>query len=143
MIPQRFCPNSHTGQQLYTVIEHCRKPETLWARLASGNFDWLGMRRDGRFVLGRPRLTRRPVEEEGAARLESSPHRIDHRAPLDPAYRSEGYPTPQAATSAFECIVGGDPVTLLRGSGIWWVRLVVDNEPAEDRLVVRTLPIID
>jgi hypothetical protein len=33
-------------------------------------------------------------------------------------------------------------VTPLRSSGIWRVRLVVDDEPTEERLVVRTLPIV-
>src|SRR3954467_7502505 len=33
-----------------------------------------------------------------------------------------------------------DPVTPLRNSGVWKVRLVVDGEPQEDLLVVRALP---
>ncbi len=52
---------SHTrialGQQLYAVLEQCRKPEVLWAKLARGNHDRLGVRRLGRYVLGRPRLS--------------------------------------------------------------------------------------
>jgi hypothetical protein len=34
----------------------------------------------------------------------------------------------------------GDPVTPLRSSGVWRVRLVLDGRSVEERLVVRTLP---
>jgi len=44
------------GHQLYAVLEQCRKPEVLWAELATGHYDWLGVRRNGKYVLGRPRL---------------------------------------------------------------------------------------
>ena len=35
------------GHQLYAVLEQCRKPEVLWAELATGHYDWLGVRRNG------------------------------------------------------------------------------------------------
>jgi hypothetical protein len=38
-------------------VETCRKPELLWTKLASGNDDWIGVGRNGRFVLGRLRCT--------------------------------------------------------------------------------------
>lgn len=61
-MPPRRHEDTEVGQQLYAAIEYCRKPTTLWSRLATGHYDWLGMRRDGRFVLGRPRLAgSRPV----------------------------------------------------------------------------------
>ena len=43
------------GGPLYRHIEFCRNPETLWHKLQSGHWDWLGRKPDGQFVLGRPR----------------------------------------------------------------------------------------
>ena len=40
---------------LYQYIEFCRNAETLWHKLQSGHWDWLGRKPDGQFVLGRPR----------------------------------------------------------------------------------------
>jgi hypothetical protein len=40
---------------LYQYIEFCRNTETLWHKLQSGHWDWLGRKPDGQFVLGRPR----------------------------------------------------------------------------------------
>ena len=40
------------GHQLYAVLEQCRKPEVLWAELATGHYDWLGVRRNGKYVPG-------------------------------------------------------------------------------------------
>ena len=45
------------GQQLYAVIEFCSLRETLWAKVDSGHYDWLGVQESrGRrvFILGRP-----------------------------------------------------------------------------------------
>lgn len=39
---------------LYQYIEFCRKAETLWHKLQSGHWDWLGRKPDGQFVLGKP-----------------------------------------------------------------------------------------
>jgi hypothetical protein len=40
---------------VYQYIEFCRNPETLWRKLQSGHWDWLGRKPDGQFVLARPR----------------------------------------------------------------------------------------
>ena len=48
---------------VYQYIEFCRDPETLWHKLQSGHWDWLGRKPDGQFVLGRPR--RNPPTEVG------------------------------------------------------------------------------
>ena len=37
------------GPQLYAVLEQCRKPDVLWAELATGHYDWLGVRRNGKW----------------------------------------------------------------------------------------------
>ena len=37
MAPQRSHPEVEPGRQLYPVLVQCRKPEVLWAKLATGN----------------------------------------------------------------------------------------------------------
>ena len=39
---------------LYEHIEFCRNAETLWHKLQSGRWDWLGVHPRGQFVLGTP-----------------------------------------------------------------------------------------
>ncbi len=46
------------GGPLYQYIEFCRNAETLWHKLQSGHWDWLGVHPRGQFVLGRPRQRR-------------------------------------------------------------------------------------
>ena len=55
---------------LYQYIEFCRNAETLWHKLQSGHWDWLGRKPDGQFVLGRPR--RNPPTEVGIPSITSS-----------------------------------------------------------------------
>ncbi|MBW8765845.1 MAG: hypothetical protein JF630_06305, partial [Geodermatophilales bacterium] len=57
MTVQRSYENAEVGQQLYAILEAVKKPEVLWDKLTTGHYDWLGVRRNGRYVLGRPRLT--------------------------------------------------------------------------------------
>jgi hypothetical protein len=136
---QRSYENAEAGQQLYAIVESCRKPELLWDKLATGNYDWIGVRRSGRFVLGRPRLSA-VVEHGNGAPPKEAPHRVETRGPLDRGAHGEAYPTPDEARAAYERIIAGDPVTPLRSSGVWKVQLVVDGATVEERLVVRTLP---
>jgi hypothetical protein len=46
------------GGPLYQYIEFCRNAETLWHKLQSGHWDWLGRKPDGQFVLGKPSRAR-------------------------------------------------------------------------------------
>ena len=136
---------SHTqlalGQQLYAVLEQCRKPEALWAKLATGNYDWLGVRPNGRYVLGRPRLSAVVPEQAGPAPDDArEPHRIEALGPLQRAPRWEAYATAEEARDTFRRLAQGDPITPLRTSGIWRARLVLDGRSVEERLVVRPLP---
>src|SRR5919202_6870004 len=43
---------------LYQHIEFCRNAETLWHKLQSGHWDWLGVHPNGQLILGSPRLGR-------------------------------------------------------------------------------------
>lgn len=141
MTPHRSHDNTEAGQQLYPIIESVRKPQSLWDRLATGNYDWIGVRRNGRFVLGRPRLS--AVVEHAEKAPETAVHRVEVRGPLDRAASVEGHRTADDARAAYEQIIAGDPVTPLRSSGVWKVRLVVDEATVEERLVVRTLPRVE
>src|SRR4051795_11192478 len=167
MTVQRSYENAEVGQQLYAILEAVKKPEVLWDKLTTGHYDWLGVRRNGRYVLGRPRLT--PVRREDDGPIpddEQHPHRLEFLGPLQKRPRWEAYPTAEAAREAYQQVVAGgpptppgtpargegaareayqqvvagDPVTPLRNSGVWKVRLVVDGEPQEDLVVVRALP---
>ncbi len=128
------------GQQLYAVLESVKKPEVLWARLATGNYDWLGVRRNGRYVLGRPRLTPVPEEEGPGPDPVRDRHRIERLGSLDRTPRWETYATADEARDAYARVITGDPVTPLRHTGVFRVRLVLDGEPVEELLVVRALP---
>src|SRR3954447_22804162 len=83
MSPERSHRQVELGHQLYPVLEQCRKPEVLWAKLATGNYDWLGVRRNGKYVLGRPRLATVLPEDPGPAPDDRrDPHRVESLAPL-------------------------------------------------------------
>jgi hypothetical protein len=129
------------GQQLYAVLEQCRKPEVLWAKLATGHYDWLGVRRNGKYVLGRPRLSAVVPDDPGARPdNRTAPHRIESLGPLQRVPRWEAHPTAEEASEAFRRLVRGDPITPLRTSGVWRARLVLDGRAVEERFVVRPLP---
>ena len=132
--------NLTLGQQLSPVLEQCRKPEVLWAKLATGNYDWLGVRPNGKYVLGRPRLSAVVPEEAGPPPDDRSPHRIEALGPLQRVPRWEAYGTPDEALSTFRRLALGDPITPLRTSGVWRARLFLDGRPVDERLVVRPLP---
>jgi hypothetical protein len=141
MTAQRSHESAEVGQQLYALLESIKKPEALWEKLATGNYDWLGVRRNGRYVIGRPRLT--PLRRDDGSPPpddQQHPHRIEFAGPLDSRPRWEGYSTVDEAREAYDRLVTGDPVTPIRNSGIWKVRLVLDGVPAEELLVVRALP---
>src|SRR5919112_294864 len=56
MTRQRSYADARAGQQLYAVLTACKRPQTLWDKLSTGHYDWIGVRANGRYVLGRPRL---------------------------------------------------------------------------------------
>jgi hypothetical protein len=108
-------------------------------QVSTGNYDWIGVRRSGRFVLGRPRLS--AIAEHGDGALpDDAPHRVETRGPLDRGADREPYPTPDEARAAYERIIARDPVTPLRSSGVWKAQLVIDGAAVKERLVVRALP---
>jgi hypothetical protein len=141
MTAERSHDNLEVGQQLYALLESVKQPESLWAKLATGNYDWLGVRRNGRYVIGRPRLSRISRNDSQASPNKvQDRHRIEYLAPLDRSPRWEAYATAEEARSAYARVATGDPITPLRNSGVWRVRLVIDDESNEAILVVRALP---
>ena len=141
MTSRRSHAQVELGQLVYPVLEQCRKPEALWAKLATGNYDWLGVRRNGKYVVGRPRLSAVLPEEPALPPDDAqAPHRIECLGPLQRTPRWEPYSAPDEARDAFRRMVQGDPITPLQTSGVWRVRLVLDGRSAEERLVVRPLP---
>jgi hypothetical protein len=141
MTAQRSNEHFEVGQQLYAVLEAIKKPEALWDKLATGNYDWLGVRRNGRYVVGRPRLIPvRQDDDDPAPDDQQHPHRLEFLGPLQRRPRWEAFSTADEAQEAYRQVVVGDPVTPLRNSGVWKVRLVVGGETAEEVLVIRALP---
>jgi hypothetical protein len=141
MAPERSHADAGVGHQLYPVLEQCKKPEVLWAKLATGKYDWLGVRRNGRYVLGRPRLS--PVVPEAPARSPDpveDAHRVECTSPVQRVPRWEAFETRAEAEETFLRMVEGDPITPLQSSGVWRVRLVVHGRSVDERLVVRPLP---
>ena len=141
MAPERSHAHAGVGQQLYPVLEQCKRPEVLWAKLATGDYDWLGVRRNGRYVLGRPRLS--PVMPEASARSPDPAkdlHRVEHISPVQRVPRWEAFDSLEEAQDAFSRVVQGDPITPLQSSGVWRVRLVLHGRSVDERLVVRPLP---
>lgn len=134
-------PRIELGHQLYPVLEQCRKPEVLWAKLASGNYDWVGVRRNGKFVVGRPRLSAvvpdAPTPPPDEVR---DVHRIECLGPLQRIPRWAAYATPEEARDAFLRVVKGDSATPLQSSGVWKVKLLMDGRSTEERFVVRCFP---
>lgn len=101
----------------------------------------MGVRRNGRYVLGRPRLS--TVVRAGSTTGPDDtpdPHRIERLGPLQKVPQWESYRTADEARDAYRRMVAGDSITPLQDSGVWKARLVLDGRPVEERLVVRTLP---
>jgi hypothetical protein len=61
---------------VYEKIEFCRNAKTLWGKIQSGRWDWLGVHPNGQFVLGSPRQGKgftmmQPLLSEGV-----TPHQV-------------------------------------------------------------------
>ena len=140
MTAQRSHSNVAAGQQLYAILESVKKPEVLWDKLATGNYDWLGVRRNGRYVIGRPRLSPFRSNDGDAPDDRQHRHRVEYIGPLDRNPQWEAYATVDEARQAYERLVIGDPVTPIRESGVKKLRLVLGGRPEEELLVVRALP---
>lgn len=142
MTRQRSYADARAGQQLYAVLTACKRPQTLWDKLSTGRYDWIGVRANGRFVLGSPRLAGVCAEAPVVHRAPGSDgaHRVEYRGPLDRGPHEEWHVSADDARSGYERTVEDDPGSPIPGSGVWQVRLYVDGVLAAEELVVRRLP---
>src|SRR3954447_14622455 len=127
MTDQRSYVDARAGQQLYAVLSSCRRPQVLWEKLSTGHYDWLGVRANGGFVLGRPRPASFASGTPAGRRAPGADgsHRVEYRGPLDRSPHQEWSSTPDAARAAFERVVADDPGSPIASSGVWQVRLYV------------------
>ncbi len=129
---------------LYRNIEFCRNAETLWHKLQSGHWDWLGVHPKGQFVLGSPRsgggmpdgvtmkMTRGSANE--------SQHGVKHQVwvgmtDVDPS--SEWFEEEAEAKVRYEELLEqyrSQPVVLAR---VWRIE---GGFPAEEEFIARTPP---
>jgi hypothetical protein len=124
---------------LYRYIEFCRKTETLWHKIESGDWDWLGVHKDGQFVLGRPKRSDGSVFR-GALSTGRGQHGVLVKSPLDPGPNASWFSTEQEAKEEFSRTVerilgdGADIPILLR------VQRVAGQFVEEEEFVVRRPP---
>jgi hypothetical protein len=142
-VVERSSEHLRPGQQIYAVIEFCNSPETLWRKIQSGKWDWLGVKQTaGRttFIVGRPRIARMSVQAAGTA-IESG---------ADGRYRVEVTIPTFSGVSGRHCLTADGARADYReklarfrsggeGSGLFRVRLLVDGIVEEEELVVRAI----
>ena len=142
MTTQHSYADARAGQQLYAVLTQCRRPQALWDKLATGRYDWLGVRSNGRYVLGQPRLTpltsRDPVLHRAPGA--DGQHRVEYRGPLDRGANQEWYVSQGDARDGYDRVLADDPGSAIPSSGVWLVRLYVRGVLAGEELLVRRLP---
>lgn len=126
------------GQPLYRVIEFCREPKALWDKIESGHWQWLGIRPDGMFVLGRPPRHGLDAQVAGTAAEEGTDpaSRIEFRAPRH-GMSARQFSSPEAARAAFGAFIAAEGPDGMKGPGIWRVRLITDGHLEDEQLVVR------
>lgn len=148
MTADRSAENWRAGQQRYAVLEFCNDPETLWGKMESRQWDWLGVReRRGRktFVVGRPRQSRGfEGRGTGTVRYPGEPiyddtFRVTTQEPADDRVSSTQHRSAEAARAAFHERVAELQATT-GDSGLFRVRLYIDGGLADETLVVRALP---
>lgn len=135
------------GQQLYAVIESCTSLDTLWAKIDSGHWDWLGVQeRKGKrtFILGRPRVGRSEIMAALSgthAGAEAGQHGVEVRTP-HAHYRGVTalwHTTPEEAEAEYD-----EQINTLSaagpGSALYRVTLVVNGQAVRSHVVARILP---
>ena len=126
-------------EPVYKRIEFCRKPETLYAKIESGLWDWLGVHPDGKFVLGSPArkvssMRASPTVLRSGAK--EGEHGVRVYAPLFPGASTTWCRTAEEAREEYE----RELETNRDGPLILKVRLIQDGEVAEEGIVIRRPP---
>lgn len=136
--------DDRVGQQLYATIEYCPDAETLWRRVESGHWDWLGVvKRDGRpmYVLGAPSIARSPgTVSTLIARARGTRERGRVVVQTPNGSRSESsYATLADAQAGF-----GRQLARLASSdanaGLYRIRLLLDGQLVDEQFVAHSAP---
>lgn len=132
-------------QQLYAMMEFCTTAEALWGKIASGHWDWLGVKGGGNrktYVLGRPRLGQVSFNASISAREGDvdGQHRVEVRVPHNSKPTVHEYKTTASARAGYATTIEDLQKRRNGGSGLWRVRLVIENVTEDEELVVKTLP---
>jgi hypothetical protein len=128
---------------IYEKIEFCRNRETLWGKLQSGRWDWLGVHPSGNFVLGSPpqgkgfAMMAAPINRRGGAT--PGEHGVYVRTPLGPGPSKIWCQSEQQAREEFRTTVDS-----LRDEskcpGLFRVERVVKGSVVDEELIVRRPP---
>ena len=127
------------GGPLYERIEFCRNPETLWGKIESRHWDWLGVHPDGQFVLGSPSVHGRPSMAAltvGRAGSVPGQHGIGITVPFAPAISYDWRASPEDARSGYEQTIEEQSDEAL-GPGLARITLIHHREVVDEHYVVR------
>jgi hypothetical protein len=135
---------SHYGvEPVYKKIEFCRNAKTLWGKIQSGRWDWLGVHPNGQFVLGSPRqgkgstmMGALTIGRDGATQ---GAHGVYVRTPLGPGPSKTWCKTEQQAREEFQTTV--DSLSdESKGPGLFKVERVEKGSVVDEEWIVRRPP---
>jgi hypothetical protein len=128
---------------VYEKIEFCRNAKTLWGKIQSGRWDWLGVHPNGQFVLGSPRqgkgFTMMAAPTIGRGDATPGEHGVYVRTPLGLGPSKTWCQTEQHAREEFRTTVDS-----LRdeskGPGLFKVERVEKGSVVDEEWIVRRPP---
>jgi hypothetical protein len=131
-------------EPIYEKIEFCRNAWTLWGKIQSGRWDWLGIHPDGQFVLGSPRqrkgFTMMAAPEVVMDSANRSEHGVRVSTPLGPPRGGASwYRTEQQAREEFRKALNSHG-NESKGPELFKVQRIEQGSIAEEELIVRRPP---
>lgn len=130
-----------TATAYYRKLEFCRNAETLWRKVET-NWDLLGVKPDGQFVVGYPRrsegFTMRAAPTVVKAGAVEGQHGTRIYMPREPGPAKEWFATPEQARAAYEATIEHE--RKLDAPGIVRVELILNGSPVAEDLIVRRMP---
>jgi hypothetical protein len=128
-------------QPVYEKIEFCRSPKTLWGKLRSKRWDWLGVHPEGQFVLGYPRRRVPSSRAAGTVRHQGA-REGEHGVRVDSPFGHAGtdwFPTEAEAVAFFEGKLSEGEESS-EGPELLKVSRIEGRVPVEEEYVVRKPP---
>lgn len=121
---------------LYRVIEFCSNAETLWKKLDSGHWDWLGVNTRRDYVVGRPARNRQRSSALTLVNAGAVPgeHGVRVRAPLSRSAPT-WYATAAEAIRAFDEEIA--KLETLPGSHIFEVVRIEGRAEVDSHIVAK------